>query len=85
MSVKGFTCSSQSPPEGLSVNGEEVGALGYLWNPLKDELLLDIKQLCFGKAKRGMRPDPVVGDILDSLKLNFTKRNLLSVISGQGC
>ena len=82
MSVKGFTRSGQSPPEELSVNGEEVGALGYLWNPLNDDLLLDIKQLCFGKVKRGKRPDPVVGDILDSLKLNFTKRNMLSVISG---
>ena len=82
MSVKGFTRSGQSPSEELSTNGSEVGALGYLWNPLDDDMILDIKQLSFGKARRGKRPEPVVGDILESLKINFTKRNLLSVTSG---
>ena len=82
MNVKGFTRSGQVPPEELTTNGTEVGALGYIWNPLEDVLLLDIKELCFGKAKRGRRPQPVEGDILEALSNNFTKRILLSVISG---
>ena len=82
MSVKGFTKSGHPPPEELTVNGSEVGVLGYIWDPLTDHLMLDIKKLCFGKAKRGVRPEPVEEDILQALENNFTKRKILSVISG---
>ena len=82
MTVKGFTRSGQPPPEELTTNGTEVGALGYIWDPLNDNLMLDIKKLCFGKAKRGKRPEPVEGDILQALTNKFCKRTLLSIISG---
>ena len=82
MNVKGFTRSGQNPPEELTTNGTEVGALGYIWNPLEDVLMLDIKELCFEKRKRGRRPQPVEGDILEALSYNFSKRILLSIISG---
>jgi len=56
MSVKAYTYSGSKPDEKVSANGETVGLIGYLWNPVVDTITLDIKELFFGKPKRGKLP-----------------------------
>ena len=81
MEVKGYTFSHQPPPAEVSSDGETVGVVGLVWNPLEDKLSLDIKKLFFGKIKRGKIPDLVQGDLKESLQKNFTRRNLLGKVA----
>ena len=82
MSVKCFTFTGQTPSDVVSNDGVHVGVLGYMWDPLKDILRLDVKQLYFGKPRRGKLPPPVQGDIKEALKGSFTRRNLLGKVAG---
>ena len=74
LEVKAFTYSGTPPSEEVSSDGVHIGVLGMLWAPAEDTLTLDIKELYLGKAKRGRLPDPVVGDVRDALKKQFTRR-----------
>jgi len=82
MSVKAFTYSGESPSEEVSADGEHVGLAGYLWAPEADMIKLDIGPLRLGKAKRGRKPEPVVGDIKSALSTCFTKRILTGLVAG---
>ena len=82
MGVKEFTFSGVKPLEKVSADGENVGIIGYLWNPLDDTIKLDIKKLYLGKPKRGKLPDPVVGDVGAALKPKFTRRTLVGKAAG---
>ena len=79
MTVKAITKSGYAPGEKVSVDGETVGLVGYIWRPEEDTLALDVKPIALGKAKRGVRPPPVDGDLKLELSKNFTKR----VVAGQ--
>ena len=79
--VKGYTFSGEPPPAEMSPDGTNVGLLGLAWAPEADLLSLDIKPLYFGKPTRGKLPEFVRGDILPSLKQNFTRRNLLGKVA----
>ena len=82
MEVKGYTYSGQPPPPEVSSDGETVGVVGLTWTSVADELSLNIKPLFFGKIKRGKLPELVQGDLRESLKRNFTRRNLLGKVAG---
>ena len=79
--VKGYAFSGEDPPPEMSPDGEHVGLVGLAWAPKKDLLSIDIKPLYFGKPKRGKLPEFVRGDILSSLKVNFTRRNMLGKVA----
>ena len=78
MRIKALTQVGVKPDESVSSDGKTVGLLGMTWAPEQDEIALDIKDLYFGKVRRGKRPEPVTGDIAPALKGKFTKRTLLS-------
>lgn len=82
MGVKDFTFSGKSPSDKVSSDGINIGLVGYLWDPVKDELKLDVKQLYLGKPKRGKLPELVTGDIGDALKKKFTRRTLTGKVNG---
>ena len=82
MGVKAFTFSGEEPSDKVSADGSNIGLLGYLWDPVKDEIKLDIKELYFGKAKRGKLPEKVKGNLKDALKLTFNRRTLSSKLGG---
>lgn len=82
MTVKDFTVSGTCPSEAVSSDGKSVGVLGYIWLPEQDVLKLDIKELFFGRVKRGKKPEPVKGDFGVALKEKFTLRVLLSKTAG---
>ena len=79
--VKGYAFSGADPPPEMSPDGVNVGLVGLAWAPKEDFLSLDIKPLFFGKPKRGKLPEFVRGDILTSLKKNFTRRNMLGKVA----
>ena len=82
MSVKAFTFSGETPSELVSADGKHVGLVGLLWDPLQDEIGLDIKELYLGKPKRGKLPELVKGDIGEALKMKFTRRTLVGKCAG---
>ena len=82
LSVKAYTFSGSPPSPEVSKDGVHVGLVGLLWNPEDDLLGLDIKELYFGKAKRGVLPELVSGDIGETLRKNFTRRNMLGKVAG---
>ena len=82
LQIKCFTFSGETPSEEVSADGQHVGLIGYLWDPKRDEVKLDIKALYFGKAKRGKLPEPVAGEIRPALQNNFTRRNLVGKCAG---
>ena len=77
--VKCFTYSTVKPSDVVSADGQHVGVLGYRWDPEKDTLKLDVKDLYFGKPKRGKLPPTVTGDFGEQLKKNFTKREMVGM------
>ena len=79
LSVKCFTYSTTKPSEVVSADGQHVGVLGYRWDSEKDTLKLDVKDLYFGKPKRGKLPPTVRGDFSEELKKNFTKREMVGM------
>lgn len=82
LEVKSFVFSGEKPAEEVSNDGVHVGALGYLWDPIKDVLCLDIKPLYFGRPKRGVLPDLVQGEFREELAKTFTKRTILGKVAG---
>ena len=82
LSVKAYTFAGSPPSPEVSKDGVHVGLVGLLWNPEDDLLGLDIKELYFGKARRGVLPEPVSGNIGESLRKNFTRRNMLGKVAG---
>ena len=81
MAVKAITTSGSPPCEKVSVDGRTINVVGYVWDPVKDVLSLDIKPLFFGKKVRGRRPEAVSGDIRAALQSNFTRRELAGKIA----
>ena len=79
LKVKCFTFSGSSPEEAVSSDGTYVGLLGYKWAPEKDTIHLDVKDLYFGKPRRGVLPPTVCGDFSEQLKKNFTKREMIGM------
>lgn len=82
MEVKGYTFSGFPPPPDVSSDGKTIGIVGLVWASVADTLTLDIKPLYFGKVSRGKYPEPVTGDIEESLRKNFTRRNMLGKVAG---
>jgi len=82
LAVKAYTFAGAPPSEAVSKDGIHVGLLGMVWDPAQDLLGIDIKELYFGKSKRGVLPELVSGDIKDALRRNFTRRNLLGKVAG---
>ena len=82
LKAKAYTFVGSPPDEAVSSDGIHVGLVGLLWAPVEDYICLDIKELYFGKSKRGVLPEFVVGDFSDALKRNFTRRNLLGKVAG---
>ena len=82
MCVKCFTFSREHPSENVSADGEHVGLAGYLCAPASDMIKLDIGPIRLRKAKRGWRPEPVVGDLKSALKTCFTKKILTGLVAG---
>ena len=82
MKVKAITKTHEAPCEKVSTDGSTVGLVGYTWRPLDDTIAVDIKPIALGKAKRGIRPDPVEGDLRDSLSKKFTKRIIAGQVAG---
>ena len=81
MKVKGFTFPGEPPSPDVSNDGKTVGLVGHTWEPKPDLIGPDIKPLFFGKVKRGKYPDLIVGEFNQSLKDNFTRRNLLGKVA----
>ena len=82
MAVKCYTYSGESPSELVSSDGVHVGVLGNRWDSKRDELKLDVKDLYFGKPKRGKLPAPVAGDLKEALKGSFTRRHMVGKVAG---
>ena len=82
MDVKDITMAGEAPSETVSADGTHVGLLGMLWDPKRDKIALDIKEMYLGKLKRGKRPEAVVGDLKEALKGKFTKRTLVGKVAG---
>ena len=74
--------AGKPPSQDVSVDGDSVGLLGYLWEPEMDLLRLDIKDLYLEKARRGKPPEPIKGDIKTALRGKFTKRVLTGKVAG---
>ena len=82
LAVKAYTFAGSPPSEVVSKDGVHVGLLGMVWDSAQDILGIDIKDLYFGKSKRGVLPELVSGNIRDALQRNFTRRNLLGKVAG---
>lgn len=79
--IKDFTYSGRSPSDLVSTDGKTVGVLGLAWESEADHLYVDVKQIFFGKMRRGLKPAPVSGNIENALKECFTARNILSQVA----
>ena len=82
LSVKAYTFAGSPPAPEVSKDGIHVGLVGLSWDSEQDIVGLDVKELYFGKAKRGVLPELVSGDIRASLRRNFTRRNMLGKVAG---
>ena len=82
LSVKAFTFAGSPPDPEISKDGIHVGLVGMLWDSERDLIGIDIKELFFGKPKRGVLPALVSGDVENALRQNFTRRNLLGKVAG---
>ena len=82
MAVKCFTYSGESPQEDVSADGVHVGMLGYSWAPKEDHVLIDVKDLYFGRPKRGKLPETVTGDFGTALSKKFTRRTVVGKVAG---
>ena len=82
LTVKAYTFAGSPPAPEVTKDGIHVGLLGLVWDSTKDLLGIDIKEIYFGKAKRGVLPDAVSGDLRTSLRQNFTRRNMLGKVAG---
>jgi hypothetical protein len=82
MGVKAFSYNGAAPDEKVSADGIHVGLAGYLWDTVKDEIMLDVGPPRLGKARRGKRPPAVTGEFRDALKANFTRRVLTGLVAG---
>lgn len=82
MTVKAYTFAGTPPSELVSADGETVGLVGMLWNPVDDTIAIDIKELYLGKPRRGKLPELVRGDIGSALKNVFTRRVVVGKVAG---
>ena len=81
MTTKCYTYSGKHPHEDVSADGTNIGVLGYCWAPKDDRLSLDIKQLFFGKVRRGKLPETVTGDYEVALAKKFTRRTITAKVA----
>ena len=82
VTIKDFTFSGQAPSEKVSANGETVGVLGYLWNPVSEMISLASKPVVLGNSRRGRKPVEVQGEVKAALASKFTKRILTGQLAG---
>ena len=82
MSVKAYTFAGDPPSEQVSANGTTVGLVGMVWDPVKDTIAVDVKELYLGKPRRGKLPELVTGDIGSALKNVFTRRIATGKVNG---
>ena len=82
LTVKAYTFSGSAPSPEVSKDGIHVGLVGMLWDSERDIIGIDVKELYFGKPKRGVLPEVVSGDVGEALRRNFTRRNLLGKVAG---
>ena len=80
--IKDFTFSGEPPSDKVSANGETVGVLGYVWNPVKEWIALADKPTILGNSRRGKKPLEVTGDLTEALQGRFTKRVLTGQLAG---
>ena len=67
---KGFATSGQTPDVALTIDGVHVLAFGTLWDPGKDSIGLNIKEVNFAKKVRGKKSAKI-----KDVPLNLTKRH----------
>ena len=79
LAVKCFTFAGEDPEEAVSSDGVHVGMLGYKWASRADVIKLDVKELYFGKPKKGKLPPTVTDNIKEHLADNFTKREMVGL------
>ena len=79
LAVKCFTFAGEDPQELVSADGLHVGLLGYRWAPKRDIIKLDVKELYFGKPKKGKLPPVVSSNVKEHLAANFTKREMVGL------
>ena len=77
VTLKGFTMSSEDPPEHLGHDTDSIVVGGLRWFPKGDFIQLNIKDLNFNKKIRGKKSGKNVGVIPDIL----TKRDCVSITS----
>ena len=82
MAAKAYVLSHEPPPAEVSKDGKSVSFLGYTWYSEEDEIALAPKEIFFGKSVRGKKPKPITGPLIEELKEHFTKRTILSQVSG---
>ena len=82
LAVKAYTFAGSAPDPEVSTDNVHVGLVGMNWDPKQDLIGIDVKDLFFGKPKRGVLPELVSGDIGEALHRNFTRRNLLGKVAG---
>ena len=71
LSVKANTFAGSPPAPEVSKDWIHVGLVGLSWNSEQDILGLDVKELYFGKAKRGVLTELVSGTVTSRLKLDL--------------
>ena len=81
LKVKAITKNGEIPCDKVSADQKTVNVVGYVWEPARDVLRLDIKPLFLGKKVRGRRPPAVTGDVKDALRQKFTRRELAGKIA----
>merc|ERR1711911_460030 len=74
--IKDFAFSSIPPSDKLSSDGVHVGVLGYMWNPVTEDLFLAVRPTVLGKGKRARKLVEEEEEIWSALKDSFTKRTL---------
>ena len=81
MAVKDFTFSGKPPSDKVSADGCSVGVAGYIWEPEKDLIGLNIKDLYLEKPRRGKTPEVITGDFKPALEKKFTRRVLVGKVA----
>ena len=74
--IKDFAFSSIPPSDKLSSDGVHVGVLGYMWNPVSEDLFLAVRPTVLGKNKRTRKLIEEEEEIWNALRDSFTKRTL---------
>ena len=75
--LKRITMTGSNPHKDLSVDGKTINVAGLIWEPKKDLISLDIKDLNFAKKYRGKTVK-----ILSTVPEKLTRRHCTSKVAG---